>query len=440
MERSQQSLDRAVAQTLARVTRVPRDVKPRYGNDGKEKPVRVPFGLGAQPSDANAVAMAEKCLTCGFGNVPVTEEVIWTIPLPMTQAQVRATFGDIVNLFSPSGAVAGIASIDSTFLVNGILQTDLYTTGIGVHLFVEPITFEALGNGWTAPVGSDTAPPPSPDVFTVNDVANGALGLPGGTTMTQALLDWGTAGWEAAWNFANAYQLQLRTNQRELMLNEQLADVSYMASFGDVIGAGTSQVNQAEFAAIVNAQYRVQGSAMIYLPANFRRYGSVTVAGVNVGLFHPTRDYAVVDATRGGPKVQGSSCGGGMYRKFENPCFFERGIPIGPQFVVNDPVHQARFQAALAIDDFTGSQNLEVDVNLGGNTIGGGNVMLEQTLDSMPVNVVQQLGTAFQVYKGGIFKVAVKLKGWEMPGKWKSWCKTNAPQVLASNPTALAAA
>ena len=66
--------------------------------------------------------------------------------------------------------------------------------------------------------------------------------------------------------------------------------------------------------------------------------------------------------------------------------------------------------------------------------VGGANTSLEQTLDSAPVNVSQQIATARQVYKGGIFKVGVKLKGWEMPGKWKQWCQANMPQLL--NPSA----
>jgi hypothetical protein len=428
------------------IERVPSRATTTYGNE-RDTPKRVPFGLGRSPQEWDAIGRKEgkvgladraanQCMTCGFGNVPVTEEVVWTIVTPMTSAQVIETFGDVVNLFSPSGSVAGVNSIDSTFLVNGILQTDLYCTGIGIHVFVEPITFSAPGNGWLAPEGAATPPPPSPDVFTVNDLAVGALG--GITTgIVPATLDWGSSSWEAAWNFINAYQLQLRTNQRELMLNELLADVSYFASFGDVTGAGDSDVSVVEYAALVNAQYRIQGSPYIFLPTNFRRYGSVQLVGettTSAGVFHATRDFDSVPATRGGPKVQGVQCCGGMYRKIERPCYFERGIPIGPQFAVVDPVHQARFQAALSIDSMTGSQNLLPDVNVGITTIGGGNSMLEQTLDATPVNVVQQISMQRQVFTGGIFKIGVKLKGWEMPGPWKQWMTQNCAQVFNGSP------
>lgn len=145
----------------------------KYGGESREKVMRVPFGLGAPPGDAKA---AEKCLRCGFGNVPVVEEVVWTIPLPLTAEEAQTTFGDTVNPLSGSSAVPGVASIDSTFLINGILQTDILAQGIGVHVFCEPMTFSTIGNAFLAPATiADSAP--SPDVFTANDAANGALGV-----------------------------------------------------------------------------------------------------------------------------------------------------------------------------------------------------------------------------------------------------------------------
>lgn len=427
----------AVKMTVKAATRIPSKLHARYGND--RDIMRGQFGLGTEPprkrgDDGWGVGQAlpdaaTKCLTCGFGSVPVVEEVVWTVVLPMTHAACNSTFGDTVNLFNPTGPAAGICSIDSTFLVNGILQTDIYCTGIGIHVFVEPLVFTAIGNGYLASASGQA--PPSPDVFTVNDLALGALG--GVTTgITPASLDWGGSAWDAGWNFINAYQLQFRTNQRELMINEMLADVSYFASFGDAMAAGTSEVSVIEYAALVNEQYRALGSSTVFLPANFRRYGSVgTTPGNNVGLFHPTRDFDFAPATRGGLKFAGTNCRGQMYRQIERPCFFERGIPIGPQFVVVDPCHQARFQAAMSIDSFTGSQNLQPDGNFAGNTLTASNGPLEQTLDlSSPENIAESVTIERQVYKGGIFKLGMKLKGWEMPGRWKNWCQQNMPGLF----------
>jgi len=404
----------------------------------KGKPQRVKFAEGfGMVGDPKA---AEKCLRCGFGNIPVIEEVVWTIPLPLTAEEALATLGDTVNLLSGSSSVPGVASIDSTFLINGILQTDILVQGLGCHIFCEPMSFSTIGNAWEAPAQT-VAPPPSPDVFTELDRNNGALGAAfEGTeptqTMSPAVFEFGAPVWRAGWNFINAYQFQWRTSQRELVLNELAADVSYFGSFADALAAGTSEVPIIEYVALVNATYRSKGSATIFLPVSFRRVGSIdtTPASVttNVGIFHPTRDFDLAPVTWGGLRWQGYGCKGQMYRPIESPCFLERGIPIGMGFIVQDAVHQAQMLEAVTINNEPLGVNVSVDENLSDITATGTNVMLEQTMDTSALSVPQVVNTSRQVFKGGILKIGIKLKGWEMPGGWKAYCMQN----IVSSPTA----
>lgn len=402
-----------------------------YGSD-KEKVRRMQFGLGEAPGSEVGLAAAEKCLRCSFGNIPVIEEVVWTIPLPLTADEALATLGDTVNLLSGSSSVPGVASIDSTFLINGILQTDILAQGVGVHVFHEPMSFSTIGNAFLAPA-TTVAPPPSPDVFTANDLANGAFPTSvetDGSNFSPADFEFGVDAWRAGWNFINAYQFQWKTSQRELVLNELAADVSYFGSFADAEASGTSEVAIIEFVAAVNALYRSKGSATIFLPVNFRRVGSVTVGGNNVGVFHPTRDFDLAPVTWGGLRWQGYGCRGQMYRPVESPCFLERGIPIGMLFVVQDAVHQALMIQAVTINNDPLGTNISPDENLSSTTATGANVMLEQTLDGTPVNVAQRVNVERELFKGGILKLAIKLKGWEMPGGWKAYCETNMPQII----------
>jgi hypothetical protein len=232
----------------------------KYGGESREKVMRVPFGLGAPATQGSpdSEKAAEKCLRCGFGNVPVVEEVVWTIPLPLTAEQAQTTFGDTVNPLSGSSAVPGVASIDSTFLINGILQTDILAQGIGVHVFCEPTSFSTIGNAFVAPAVAGV-PFASPDVFTANDVLNGAvLGYGGDTPPVPAVFEWGAPTWRAGWNFINAYQFQWKTSQRELVLNELASDISYFGSFADAEASGTSELPIIEFVALVNSYYRAQ--------------------------------------------------------------------------------------------------------------------------------------------------------------------------------------
>jgi hypothetical protein len=414
----------------------------KFGGESREKVQRVPFGLGAPPGDE---AAAQKCLRCGFGNVPVVEEVVWTIPLPLTPEEAQTTFGDTVNPLSGSSAVPGVASIDSTFLINGILQTDILAQGIGVHVFCEPMTFSTIGNAFVAPdvQGSTTA---SPDVVTFADVNNGALG--GDMTFeAPAVFEWGAATWRAGWNFINAYQFQWKTSQRELVLNELAADISYFGSFADAEASGTSELPIAEFVALVNATYRAKDSATIFVGVTHRRVGSVTTAGGgggglppatgNVGIFHPTRDFDLAPVTWGGLRWQGYGCRGQMYRPVESPCFLERGIPIGMIFIAQDAVHQAQMIESLTIDNEPFGINVLPDINMSqlssvgtpgviaAGAVGSSAanlVMLEQTLDSTPAYATTVVNTNRQVFKGGILKLGIKIKGWEMPGGWKAYC------------------
>lgn len=406
---------------------------------------RMQFGFGFTPEQAQAGALgappggalgaADKCLRCSFGNIPVIEEVVWTIPLPLTAAEALSVFGEVVNPLSGSSSVPGVASIDSTFLINGILQTDIYAQGIGVHVFAEPMSFSTIGNAFVAPA-LPVSPPPSPDVFTVNDMTNAAMGPVTSATFSPAVLEFGSPVWRAGWNFINAYQFQWKTNQRELVLNELAADVSYFGSYADAAAAGTSEVAIIEFVAAVNAAYRSKGSTTIFLPVNFRRVGSVTAAApgaVNTGIFHPTRDFDLAPVTWGGVKFQGYGCRGQMFRPIESPCFMERGIPIGMLFQSQDAVHQALLLEAVTIDNDPFGINVAPDENLLDPTTTAASTMLEQTLDAAPTLSPQQVNVTRQVFKGGIMKIGIKIKGWEMPGGWKAWCSENGvlPQARA---------
>jgi hypothetical protein len=429
----------------------------KWGND-REKVRRVPFGLGEAPGTLGA---AEKCLRCSFGNIPVIEEVIWTIPLPLTVNEAAATFGDTVNLLSGSSSVPGVQSIDSTFLINGILQTDILAQGIGVHVFCEPMSFSTIGNAFLAPAAT-VAPSPSPDVYTSNDFNNGAFGSTAATSTimgppeSPADFEWGADVWRAGWNFINAYQFQWKTSQRELVLNESAADISYFGSFADAMASGTSEVPVIEYVATANATYRAKGSTTIFLPVNFRRVGSVTqglfsnspttLTGQNIGIFHPTRDFDLAPVTWGGLRWQGYGCKGQMYRPIESPCFIERGIPVGMIFVAQDAVHQASMLEALTINNEPLGLNIAPDVNVSSFTFPAANIvpaaviagslltttstMLEQTLDATPVYAQQVVNVDRQVFKGGVLKLAIKIKGWEMPGGWKAYCQTNLPQIM----------
>ena len=68
------------------------------------------FGLGATPTDTGAMDAA---FGCPFTQVPVLEYVTLTVPLPLSDTAVTATFGDTINVLNVGqSAPPGVASVD----------------------------------------------------------------------------------------------------------------------------------------------------------------------------------------------------------------------------------------------------------------------------------------------------------------------------------------
>lgn len=397
------------------------------------------FGLGQTPDQTNTGAQ----LKCPFNAVPVIEHVTWTTTLPLANDDALATFGSQVKPLQNPDTVPGILSVDSSFIINGLLQTHMACYGIGIHIFGEPISFSIEGNG--IPV-SGAAAIASPDVFTQNDLVGNAMGQTSG--ITPALLEWGFADWMAAWHMANAYEVNWWFNQRYTLIKEMLADVSYFGPYADAVAAGTSSVPAQQFFQKVNDRYVDLGSATVIQPVGFRRLGSVnaggTGGGTNTAVMRPTRDYDLADVTFGGLRNQGAAGCCNPFRKFTQPVFLEKGCPIGLQLQQIDDYHWDEMQRYLSISE--GAEGTPANVlfcstaGLNGLSPTGsaGVTAAEQTLDQTPNLKTQQVQTNRLLFKGGAFKVAFLLKGFEINSRpWleQVWAAVaSGAMVNANNP------
>jgi len=391
------------------------------------------IGLGQNPSSD----MAEAVLQIGFTQVPVIEYVTWTVNLPLLDTEIGATFGDEIDVLQNPKSVIGVDAVDSSFVINGILQTDMLVMGFGLHAFGEPQSFTTIGNAVPASA-APTAPPVSPDVFTANDLANGSLGPVSG--IDPAIMEWGVADWEAMWHLLNAYQFQWRMQQRYLLINELAADVSYFGPYAEAEAAGTSEKAVQPFARRVNDRYRAKGSGQIFEPVNFRRVGSLTAlpAPPNHGVFHATRDFDLAPVTWGGLRGQGGAACCSPFRKLIKPVLLERGIPIGMLLNVQDGFHQREMQRWMSISEGQGglSGNLAFDGLVNGVTnVGGANTGLELTLDVAPTVQTQQTQTNRTMFKGGTFKLAFLIKGFEIWGPWKQFIASQMGDYIATAQT-----
>jgi hypothetical protein len=409
-----------------------------------ERPSSKLIGLGQAPSNQ----IADGVLQCGFTNVPVIEYVTWTTNVPLTDNEIDQTFGDEIDVLQNPKTVPGIDSVDSSFIVNGILQADMVAYGFGVHIFAEPQSFTQIGNALVPAPAAPVATPVSPDVFTANDVQ--VLGLPAGSTLQPAILTWGHDDWEASWHLANAYQFQWRVYQRILLVNELAADVCYFGPYAETVAAGTSETDVIEYTHQVNARYRVKNGGGTFIPLNSRRIGSVnTGAGAapptgvgtgtagNVGIFHPTRDFDLAPVTLGGVRNQGSETNGQPFRKLPRPVLLEKGIPIGMTLNVQDQYHQTQMQRYLSISESTGGNlaTVTIDANVLGTTpapTAAVAYMPELTLDTGANEYSgQQVTTSRVKMKGGTIKVAILIKGIEVWGPWKDYIVRNMSNYVS---------
>ena len=396
------------------------------------------FGLGAPCSDG---ALTE-AMKCPFSQVPVLEYVTLTIPLPVTDTAISATFGDTINVLNVGQtAPPGVVSVDSSFGINGLLQTNMFVCGIGIHAFGEPISFSQLGNSVAVGISGY---PISPDVFSSNhDLPNGALGPTAAGSVIPAAMEWGFADWMAIWHLMNAYQFQWIFCQRYQLINELAADVAYFGPYAEGEGMGTSDVIVQQFVKQVNSMYRPLGGT-VFLPVSHRRVGSVNTGGTagpttitgNTGVFHPTRDFDLSPVTFGGLKVQGSS-GGQAFRKLTKPIYLPTGNPIIMKLVAQDAYHQQQMQRYLSISEGAGTNTtalVQVDAVLNGPQTPTLNAGLELTLDQGASTFSNQgTNTDRALYKGGVLKLSMMLKGFEVCGAWNACFQGANAQQLANS-------
>jgi hypothetical protein len=392
------------------------------------------IGLGQTPSD-NVISSV---LSCGFTQVPVIEYVTWTIDLPVPDSAIPGTFGDEIDVLQNPKAVAGVEAVDSSFVINGILQVDMLVIGFGIHGFAEPQNGTQIGN-YVVPAPGADAVPVSPDAYTLNDVNNGALGASftgeePSATITPAELEWGVCAQNALWHLMNAYQFQWIMQQRYLLINELAADVAYFGSYAEAVGAGSSSQAFQRYVNRVNTKYaQLQGAgAGAFIPINAQRVASVGPGGTlspgaNVGVFHPTRAYDQLDVTYGGLRVQGMTGMIQPFRKLFKPVLLEKGIPIGMLLRAQDDYHQTEMQKYLSQTDTLGGSvsTIAIGPTTSGTTSTGASEFLELTLDATPVVVAQQVQTDRVLLKGGALQLAILIKGFEVWGPWKQYIMNN---------------
>jgi len=359
-------------------------------------------------------------------NMDVVEQVRWTLGGPQTNQSITQNFGAVIDLFASGKSPQDIDYVETTMAQPGQTQTFFVACYVGFHLEPDPMTFTLRGNAWTHPVAS-TAKPPSPDVFSANDVANGALGPAFTGTPTQimlpAIMEHGWWMNRAFWELVRAYNFRWKIGQHINIMDEQLRHTAYMPPNAQEGSASSSEVDPFNLINQMNNRYDTLGSALDFLPIDFLRIGSVGSTTVNNGRFTPSRDFDTVGVTYGGSDLRSMLRGNSEFRQLCVPYVIEPGVPIGIYLQECDEVQGDIMRALLSISQIGGQFGGAIppavtpDTNInGGFTSTGAAVMLERTLDG--ADVPQQIDTQRVIYKSGVGKITLPIKGFEVTKDW----------------------
>jgi len=393
------------------------------------------FGQPATASPDDIVAAIKSVTSCPQFALPTVEEVRIALGGPLNDSTVARVFGAQFDPFNLSKDSAGLASIETTMRKIGTTQTWFFATAIGLKLQPEPLNWATLGNAWTRPAASG-AQPISPDVFTQNDRANGALGaaIAAGTqTMNRATLWWG--GWMnyAFWHMCRAYNLVWQISTNTLILNDMMRNTAYMPPNSQDGSSSDSQVEITEFVHRLNDYYNSPDIATLltFLRVNRRRIGSANVGAgaTNVGIFKPTNDYNLVDATFGGMDLRSLLMGNSEFRELSVPYVIPPGVAIGLYAQEVDTYQGALMRQYLSVTQgflSTVPPFVSDTGNIAGlDGSGVSPVGLERTLDAAPAFVAQQVDSQTGLYKGGEGKISFEVKGFPVDQDWAKYLENN---------------
>lgn len=363
-------------------------------------------------------------------------QVRWTLAGPITDPAIEKNFSAEIDLFANSKSVEGVAFVESTMPQNGELNTHMLACAIGFHLEPEPFSFTVQGNAWSHPTVGSTKPP-SPDVYTIADVVNGALGpLLGSLTPEEfirpAILEWGSWANYVAWHLVRAYSIDWQIGTKWNIINEVLRHTAYMPPSAQDGSSGNSDIDVLVAIARTNNYYDQLGTSMDFLKIDFIREGVLTVGGVIAtafGEFRPSRAFELAGVTYGGMDLRHMLRGNSEFRKLDLPYIIGAGIPIG--LVLNEVDNtqgnvmrdylsitggrwgQGQIPATIVDQEFI---NFGPTVPGNASGIGVSPIMVEQSLDPAPVNVPQEVFSERVLFKMGDLKLSMLIKGREMDG------------------------
>lgn len=406
---------------------------------------KIGFGSAANLEKIrSAPSLREGLAAVGLANVfkdaiaaaPYTMDTVhqtrWTLSGPITDNAIEKNFSNEIDLFGNSKSVEGVSYVESTMPQNGELNAHMMACSIGFHIEPEPVSWTAQGNAWYHTAGGQVRKPPSPDVFTIADLATGALGaaFEGGADADEmlipAVLEWGHWANYCAWHLVRGYGLDWSIGTKHNIISEVLRHTAYMPPAAQDGSSGSSQTDILAAVRRTNDYYRRNGSVADFLKIDCLRLGVLNILA-GAGDFRPSRAYELAGVTYGGGDLRAMLRGNSEFRKLNVPYIIGAGIPIGLKLDQVDETQAALMRDYLSItqgrqgDTHTPPQIVDsafVSSSLYTGTAASP-VMAEQSIDCLSTCSVffEQLYSQRVLYKMGDLKLSLLIKGFELDGQ-----------------------
>ena len=399
---------------------------------------RVGFGalpkhikLGEGSFDA-ACEMIKSSSRCPTHNMATLHDTMLTFNGPINNTLATQIFGDDVQILDFGKSDPGPDFVQTT-LHHGEALTYFMVCAVGVHFEPAPRSFTVEGGSWSvggAVPTTATTPPVVPDVWTPEDLASGALGaafVAGASplqTLVPATFEYGDE-WQGLmfWHFARAYNFQWFISQKTTIANWLLRHIAFIPPNAQNGTGSSSEMLVTRAINEMNARYRTNGSTALFLKQNGIRKG-IRTAGLPAGVTSPAPDILpnredLVGVTFGGDEV-GSSLLRDMrsnseYMRLDTPFIIKPGVASGIQFAVADPVQQAEFLKLVSLTEgAAGNPPALITDDSAVIAAGNNGGAFEWSLDAVPVAALEHGFNQRATYKGGPWKVSVKLKGAEL--------------------------
>lgn len=401
------------------------------GGDSAFRDARKELGLGQPPDSFGSDAanfLADQCSPTA--KITIVEVARGRVDLGVPDSAIATTFGNRFDVFGQrdGNPPPGFTTFTNTLAVPGLVSSDMLLRGWSIRVLVEPEA-RTIPINFLLP-GSAASIPGSPDAWTQNDFTN-SLGLAEGQSLIQGDLLWGLPTWKAAYAFMNAYEgAWLRTHQ-DALLRDPMTQMASIQPFAEAEAAGLAFSTNQDRILAVNQRLIQLGIPNQCMPIWAKRLGALSTAGAApfFGDFIASREDDASPTIFGGIGVPTNALTKDPYL-FTQPIFWPAGYPMTFVFEANDSGYLSEFQRWLSV---TGGNNGQPgrDLNLPWTDVPSitnlplspttfdANIMVEQSLDTTPININQQVPTSRALVKGGAMVFEIGLIGQRISQPWK---------------------